>query len=97
MSQICAWLHVTVQSARVVRRCMAGIVAAAERDENYDGSHVAPGRGRPAKIIPGSPDAQRIEGMLLTGYGAPQATVLGTKTSLSKKKTCYSKNYRGSR
>ena len=76
VSQICAWLYVTVQSARVVRRCMADIVAAAERGENYDGSHVAPGRGRPAKVIPGSPDAQRIEGMLLTCYGAPQATVL---------------------
>jgi hypothetical protein len=29
VSQICAWLYVTVQSARVVRRCMADIVAAA--------------------------------------------------------------------
>jgi len=34
VSQICAWLYVTVQSARVVRRCMADIVAAAERGEN---------------------------------------------------------------
>jgi len=33
VSQICVWLRITVQSARVVRCCMADIVAAAERGE----------------------------------------------------------------